>query len=86
MRVEKCKYCLSMGETIMHAAARYKTDWIQSMCYYSMCYYSMCSKAGQQPVQVLSQHGRNNYACGRKIHDRLDPEYVLLQYVLLHYV
>jgi hypothetical protein len=49
VRVEKCKYCLSMGETIMHAAARYKTDWIQSMCY-----YSMCSKAGQQPVKHVS--------------------------------
>jgi hypothetical protein len=37
-------------------------------------------------VQVLPQHGRNDYACGRKIQDRLDPKYVLLQYVLLQYV
>jgi len=29
VHVVKCKYCLSIGETIMHAAARYKTDWLQ---------------------------------------------------------
>jgi len=27
--VAKCKYCLGVGETIMHAAARYQTDWLQ---------------------------------------------------------
>jgi hypothetical protein len=29
VHVVKCKYCLSLGETIMHAAARYKSDWLQ---------------------------------------------------------
>jgi len=29
VHVVKCKYCLSIGETIMHAAARYKSDWLQ---------------------------------------------------------
>mmetsp|Transcript_27687 Transcript_27687/g.68444 ORF Transcript_27687/g.68444 Transcript_27687/m.68444 type:complete len:377 (-) Transcript_27687:1-1131(-) len=29
VNVAKCKYCLSAGETIMHAAARYQTDWLQ---------------------------------------------------------
>mmetsp|Transcript_31365 Transcript_31365/g.49109 ORF Transcript_31365/g.49109 Transcript_31365/m.49109 type:complete len:394 (+) Transcript_31365:68-1249(+) len=29
VHVAKCKYCLSMGETIMAAAARYNTDWLQ---------------------------------------------------------
>ena len=38
--------------------------------------YSACRE-----VQVLSQHGRNDYACCRKIQDRLDPKYVLLKYV-----
>eukprot|EP00283_Hemiselmis_rufescens_P006775 CAMPEP_0173432384 /NCGR_PEP_ID=MMETSP1357-20121228/10201_1 /TAXON_ID=77926 /ORGANISM="Hemiselmis rufescens, Strain PCC563" /LENGTH=328 /DNA_ID=CAMNT_0014396969 /DNA_START=94 /DNA_END=1080 /DNA_ORIENTATION=- len=29
VRVVKCRYCLGTGETIMHAAARYHTDWLQ---------------------------------------------------------
>ncbi|EKX31914.1 hypothetical protein GUITHDRAFT_148991 [Guillardia theta CCMP2712] len=27
--VKKCRYCLSIGETIMGAAARYNSDWLQ---------------------------------------------------------
>ena len=29
VHVVKCRYCLGSGETIMHAAARYKSDWMQ---------------------------------------------------------
>ena len=29
VHVVKCKYCLGSGETMMHAAARYKSDWLQ---------------------------------------------------------
>mmetsp|Transcript_27588 Transcript_27588/g.72925 ORF Transcript_27588/g.72925 Transcript_27588/m.72925 type:complete len:159 (+) Transcript_27588:298-774(+) len=29
VRVAKCRYCLGPGETLMAAAAKYKTDWMQ---------------------------------------------------------